>query len=92
VDADLKDLVPVFLRNRAKDIEFILEALKRGNSEAIQRLAHSMKGAGGGYGFDAVTGMRESLEKAAKAKNPEEVQKWVSELVSYFKGIKIIYE
>ena len=54
-DIDLEDLIPGFLENRRKDIVEIGSLLASDDYETIQRLGHSMKGAGGGYGFDEIT-------------------------------------
>ena len=55
VDPELEDLIPGYLENRHSDVQSILAALERGDCETIRVLAHSMKGSGGGYGFDAIT-------------------------------------
>ncbi|MBU2521344.1 MAG: Hpt domain-containing protein [Desulfobacteraceae bacterium] len=92
VDAEIEDLVPGFLQNRQNDIKKILEALDVGDYETIRVLGHSMKGSGGGYGFDAITDIGLSLEQAAKAKNSEEVRKWAEELSNYLENVEVAYE
>ena len=39
-----------------------------------------MKGSGGGYGFDAITGIGQCLEEAAKDEDPTEIIKLAKEL------------
>jgi HPt (histidine-containing phosphotransfer) domain-containing protein len=92
VDIELKELIPGFLENRHKDIKSILKALDQGNYEIPRILGHSMKGSGAGYGFDAITYIGGALEQAAKDKNPEEIRKWVSELLNYLKCVEVVYE
>lgn len=92
VDAELEDLVPGFLENRQKDIKSMLEALNHGDYETIRILGHSMKGAGGGYGFDAITEIGASLEQFAKDKETEEIRKKINELSSYLERIEVRYE
>ncbi|MDY6856080.1 MAG: Hpt domain-containing protein [Thermodesulfobacteriota bacterium] len=92
VDADLEDLVPGFLENRQEDIRTIREALKNNDYETIRILSHSMKGSGGGYGFDQVTNIGEALEQAAKDRNDEEIRKRVDELSNYLEHVQIVYE
>ncbi len=92
VDAEIEDLIPGFLQNRQKDIITILEALDKGGYETIRMLGHSMKGSGGGYGFDAITDIGLSLEQAAKGKNSEDVRKWVEELSNYLEKVEVVYE
>ena len=92
VDAEIKDLIPGFLENRQKDIKTILEALDQGDYETIRLLGHRMKGAGGGYGFDAITDIGRSIEQGVKEKNPEGVRRWVKELSKYLDRLEIVYE
>jgi HPt (histidine-containing phosphotransfer) domain-containing protein len=51
-----------------------------------------MKGAGGSYGFDAVTDIGKSLEEAAKNNNTEGIQRSVGELAAYLERVEVIYE
>jgi len=92
VDAEIEDLIPGFLENRRKDIETVNKALKKGDYEAIRALGHTMKGAGGGYGFDAITDIGKSLEDAAKEKNTEEIRKRVGELSNYLERVEVVYD
>ena len=92
VDAELEDLIPGFLENRQEDIRSIEEALEKGDYETIRTLGHSMKGSGGGYGFDAITDIGKSLEDAAKEKNTGEIRKRVGELLHYLERVEVVYE
>ena len=92
VDPEISDLIPGFLDNRRKDTETIGEALKQGDFETIQVLGHSMKGAGGSYGFDAITDIGKSLEQTAKDGDAEGIQRWVQELSAYLDRVEVVYE
>jgi HPt (histidine-containing phosphotransfer) domain-containing protein len=92
VDPEIADLIPGFLENRHKDTETMDEALKQGDFETIQILGHSMKGAGGSYGFDAITDIGKSLEQAAKDKDAGGIQKLVQELAAYLDRVEVLYE
>lgn len=92
VDTDLEDLIPGFLENRRNDVKSMLEALNQGDYETIRILGHSMKGSGGGYGFDAITDIGASLEQSAKGKNPEEIRKRVDELSTYLEHVEVRYD
>jgi HPt (histidine-containing phosphotransfer) domain-containing protein len=92
VDQEIADLIPGFLENRRKDIKAMDEALRQGDFETIRVLGHSMKGAGGSYGFDAVTDIGKSLEDAAKNNNTEGIQRSVGELAAYLDCVKVLYE
>jgi len=92
VDPDLSDLIPGFLDNRRKDISAIREALERGDFETVRILGHSMKGAGGGYGFDAITDIGAALEQAAKNADREEIRKQIDELSTYLDRVEVMYD
>ena len=92
IDEELEDLIPGFLNNRRKDIDQIITALENEDFELIRMLGHSMKGAGGGYGFDAITDIGSSLETAAKEKNREKIQTHVNTLSYYLDHVEVSYE
>jgi len=92
VDPDIADLIPGFLENRHKDIGTIGEALTRGDFETIRFLGHSMKGAGGSYGFDAITDIGKSLEQAAIAQDTGGIKKSLQELFAYLDSIEVVYK
>ncbi len=92
VDPDIADLIPGFLENRHKDIKTIGEALAQGDFETIRFLGHSMKGAGGSYGFDAITDVGRSLEQAAIAQDTGGIKKSLLELFAYLDSIEVVYK
>ncbi|MBI3814851.1 MAG: Hpt domain-containing protein [Nitrospinae bacterium] len=92
VDADIEELIPGFLQNMEEDVQGILNAIENGDYETIRIMGHSMRGSGGGYGFDAITDMGHSIEEAAQGKNSEEIKKWVAELSSYLDRVEVVYE
>ncbi len=91
VDSTIEDLIPGFLENRQEDIKSIYDALKKEDYETIRILGHSMKGAGGGYGFDEITDIGRLIEESAEGKNQEEVKKWVINLSNYLDRVEIVY-
>ncbi|VAV84645.1 hypothetical protein MNBD_DELTA01-1852 [hydrothermal vent metagenome] len=92
IDEDLEDLIPGYMKNRRSDIEKITAALLTGDLETIRIIGHSMKGSGGGYGFDPVTDIGGALEEAAKGSNTEEIKKQAEALSEYINSIEIVYE
>ena len=92
VDRDLEDLIPGFINNRRKDAESIADALKRKDYETIRVLGHGMKGAGGGYGFDAITDFGKIIESAARNKDAGEISKQISDMMIYLDKVKVVYE
>jgi len=92
VDPDLSDLIPGFLDNRRKDITTMQEALERDDFETVRLLGHSMKGAGGGYGFDAITDIGAVLEEAAKDRNPAAVRQGLRDLAAYLDRVEVVHD
>jgi HPt (histidine-containing phosphotransfer) domain-containing protein len=90
VDPEIADLIPGFLQNRQKDIENIMSYLKEGNFEQIERLGHSMKGSGAGYGFDGISEIGKSIEIAGKGKDVEGIKKGIEDLKDYLDRIEIV--
>ena len=74
-DPDMLEIVCEFARElpaRAATLEAQLSA--RAFAE-LQTLAHQLKGAGGGYGFNQITEVAARLEQALKSGAPEPVIK-----------------
>ncbi len=92
VDPDLEDLIPGFLNNRAKDVESIKGLLDTENFDAIRILGHSMKGAGGGYGFDPITDIGDKIESAAAGRDFATVAQANAELADYLSRVEPVYE
>ncbi|HSE40248.1 MAG TPA: histidine kinase dimerization/phospho-acceptor domain-containing protein [Acidobacteriota bacterium] len=91
-DPDIADLIPKFISNRQKDIVAIETALNQNDFEKIRILGHSMKGAGGGYGFHAVSEIGKNLEDAAKDQSPDRIRKGILELSEYLRNVEVVYD
>ena len=89
VDPEIADLIPGFLENRKKDIEQMEIHLEAENFEEIERLGHSMKGSGAGYGFDGISDIGKSIEIAGKERNIEDIKKGIEDLKSYLERVVI---
>lgn len=92
IDKDLAELIPEFLENRRKDVSDILYALEKGDFETIRNIGHSLKGVGGGYGFDTITDMGAELEIAAKNQDSDKIREQTEELSFYLDRIDIVYD
>jgi HPt (histidine-containing phosphotransfer) domain-containing protein len=91
-DPDIADLIPKFISNRQKDIVAIETALSQNDFEKIRILGHSMKGAGGGYGFHAVSEIGKNLEEAAKDADSDRIRKGILELTEYLRNVEVVYD
>jgi len=69
----------------------VREATGRNDLEAIRILGHTMKGSGGGYGFDRITEIGRQLEEAAKAGNKEAIITGAAELERFLTMVRIEY-
>ena len=92
VDSDIEELIPGFLANRQDDIKSILGALEQNDYETVKILGHSMKGAGGGYGFDEITEIGRFLELAAKEGDAQEIKLKTNDLSDYLERIEIVFD
>ncbi len=92
IDAELKDLIPGFLKSRETDIEKVRGYLVENDFESIEMLGHSLKGNGAGYGFDELSTIGQQMEQAAKEKAPERVNKTLDDLGQYLENLEVEFE
>ena len=92
IDQYLEFLIPQFLENREEDIKKLEKLLQESEYDQIRIIGHSMKGSGGGYGFDYLTEIGSEIEKKAELENKDEIKKLIEELKNYLNNIEIIYE
>jgi len=79
------------MSNRNKDIIALRTCLTVGDFEKIRTIGHSMKGSGGGYGFDTITDLGEQIEDAALASDTSEIDQAVQKLEDYVNRVKVVY-
>lgn len=92
IDEDIKEIVPEFLENIHKNIKSISSSLSKEDYKSIEIIGHKMKGSGSGYGFDYITDLGSSLEKAAKDKSNIIIQRDLAELAAYLEKVEIVYQ
>jgi len=92
VDADLEPIMPRFFELRYDDIYTINENIEKSDNATIQRIGHSMKGAGGGYGFDYISEIGAVIEMVAKENNTEDIRRWVDKLSIYLEKVEVVYD
>ncbi len=90
IDPDIEDLIPGFVENRKADVEKIRTSIENGNYADIRIIGHSMKGAGGGYGFDAITDIGDLIEQAALASDDSVIKEQTSILEDYLSRLELI--
>jgi PAS domain S-box-containing protein len=91
-DPKFADLIPVFLQNCRQNVITILDAVDRADFETVEHLGHHMKGAGGSFGFQAITDFGAAIEQAAGNADTNASRKWVGELTGYLDRVVTIAE
>ncbi|MCD4708902.1 MAG: PAS domain S-box protein [Candidatus Sabulitectum sp.] len=91
VPNDLEPLISGYLKNRRGDVVNIRQHVHDGDYAEAQRLAHSMKGSGGGYGFDKITQLGAAMEIAAKSQDGVNILSGIDELEIYLDTVRIEY-
>ncbi|HWR45559.1 Hpt domain-containing protein [Sporomusa sp.] len=92
IDRDLEDLIPGFLANRQTDISAIKAAVDVQDYESVRVIGHTLKGIGGGYGFERVTEIGAAVEQAGKRKDAVAAYELAQELKQYLEFVEIRYE
>ncbi|MDH4095595.1 MAG: Hpt domain-containing protein [Betaproteobacteria bacterium] len=92
VAKDLEDLIPVFMTNRAKEVETLRGAVAAGDFEQLKQLGHRMKGVGRSYGFIAVSDIGKRIEDAAAKADRSAIASAIGEYADYLSKVKVVYE
>ena len=66
VDDDLLPIIPKFIDISRRDVARMRAALDEGDLETLHRLGHSAKGAGLGYGIEAMGRLALEVETSAR--------------------------
>jgi HPt (histidine-containing phosphotransfer) domain-containing protein len=92
VARELEDLVPVFMKNRRKELDTLRGALAAADFEQLRQLGHRMKGVGNSYGFTHVSTLGEEIEASARRRDEAALQAHISEYAEYLAKVEIAYE
>ena len=91
IEPDFAEFIPEFFEDIRQDLRVMTEALQRRNYQEISRLGHSLKGAGGGYGFNTISEIARSLETAAKEERTDDVALWIKKLQEFIDEVRVVY-
>ncbi|MBI5742943.1 MAG: Hpt domain-containing protein [Elusimicrobia bacterium] len=91
VDEDLKDLVPLYLQSRREELPRISTLLDAGDFNALWGIAHKLHGSGGGFGLDYLSELGESMERAARACDRQEMSALAAKLKEFLDSVEIRY-
>jgi len=92
VAKDLADLIPVFMKNRHKELDTLRVALAAADFEQLRQLGHRMKGVGNSYGFTHVSTLGKYIEDGARSGDRASLQATISEYGEYLSKVQIAYE
>jgi HPt (histidine-containing phosphotransfer) domain-containing protein len=92
VAKDLADLIPVFMKNRHKELENLRVALAAADFEQLRQLGHRMKGVGNSYGFEHVSTLGKYIEDGARSGDRAALQARINEYQDYLSKVQIAYE
>ncbi len=92
VERDLEDLIPGFLKRREEDLAKLRDAQQAGDLETVRVTGHSMKGTGGGYGFQGLSEIGAAIESAAKAGDADGISRGLADLEDYLERVEVRFE
>ncbi|MDF0644903.1 MAG: Hpt domain-containing protein [Nitrospira sp.] len=91
VDPDLEEIMPIFMRNRRRDVATLRIAVDENDFKTVRLLGHRMKGDGGGYGFDAISEVGEALERAAVREDRTVIAQQTDRLEDFLGRVQVVY-
>jgi HPt (histidine-containing phosphotransfer) domain-containing protein len=78
---EMLDLVEQFVGELPGRAEAVCSAFARQDLKLVERLAHQLKGAAGGYGFAPISDIAADLERCVREQaSPEDIGRQVREL------------
>lgn len=92
INAILQPLIPGFLDNRKTDLQTIQSAIQDEDFETIRVTGHNLRGCGSGYGFNPITDLGGTIEKAAKEQDMAAIQQALGELTEYIETVEPVFE
>lgn len=90
VDEELQELIPGYLERKKQDVKAILEALDQSDFDTLKIKGHTLKGSGGGYGFDELTAIGAAIENAAKIADADTIRTQTKKMSNYLNNVKVM--
>jgi signal transduction histidine kinase/CheY-like chemotaxis protein/HPt (histidine-containing phosphotransfer) domain-containing protein len=79
-DPEMSELIEAFVARLPEMADAMAEALANNCFDELRRLAHQLKGSGGGYGYPSLTEQARKLEDSARAADGEAARLALNEL------------
>ena len=91
VDKNFAEFVPAFMEDILQDIRKMAQTLARQDFDAVRKVSHRIKGAGGGFGLETISEIAGTLEAAAKSRSNDNTAKALSDFSDYVNTLQIEY-
>ena len=91
IEEALRDIMPSFIELTDQDMVALSTAVKGSDWEQIKKIAHTLKGDSGGYGFDEMSVISRELEMRSETRNIESVNEQFSLLEEYWAEVKRVF-
>ncbi len=88
-DADLVELVEMFVSQLPERLASMQDAFERSNISELRQYAHQLKGSGGSHGFPILTDKAAELENHCKAEMIEGIRVSLAELAQLIPCLKV---
>lgn len=92
VAKDLADLIPVFFKNRQKELETLRAVHAAKDYEQLRQLGHRMKGVGNSYGFARISEIGKRIEDGARGSDHAAIHACIEEYGDYLSRVQVVYE
>ena len=92
VDKELEDLIPVFMKNRHKEVDTLKAAIAAADFEQLRQLGHRMKGVGNSYGFEHVSTIGRHIEDGARSGDRAALLARVDEYADYLAKVQVVFQ
>jgi len=87
-DADIAEILPAFIARLAGQLNDMRQSLASKDYDKLRRLAHTLKGAGGSYGYPSLTEACRTLENAAKLSDDDACQAATDTVAAIIRAIE----
>ncbi len=92
IDAELQDIVPLFLENRRADVAKLTHAVQTGMLTEVYSIAHNLAGTGAGYGFEEISLIGRAMCDALKVNYLDALPPLISRLQAYLDAVEVVYK
>jgi HPt (histidine-containing phosphotransfer) domain-containing protein len=87
-----REITELFLKDTGEHLSRLKKAIDEGNATALEREAHTVKGAGSNMGADKFSELALALERKGKSGSLEGAQDMLTELEAEFRRVKDFLE